>query len=84
LACIFEAALAAASGLAKTTISLPPMVFTTRPPVDSATFVIAAATAFLDASLRLASLLGSANKTVAVLLACMTLFYQLAEQGDMK
>ena len=35
-ACISEAALAAASGVGKSTITSSPMVFSTRPPVDSA------------------------------------------------
>src|SRR5262245_893515 len=76
LACILEAALAAASGLANTTISLPPMVLTTRPPVDSAMLATSWARAFLEASLRLVSLLGSANSTVAVRLTCMASLYQ--------
>jgi hypothetical protein len=81
---IEDAALAAASGLAKITMSLPPIVFNTCPPVDSATLATAAATAFRDASVRLASLLGSAIKTVAVLALCMPPFYQPGPAGGMK
>src|SRR5215213_10077413 len=76
VACIFEAALAAASGVANTSINLPPIVFTTRPPVDSATSMIAEPTALRDASCRVELTLGSANRTVATLFASMTLFYR--------
>src|SRR6185503_9188671 len=81
---IFEAALAAASGVAKRRISLPPLLLTRRPPVESATLVTAWLTAFLHFSCRFASLLGSAIRTVAVLSACITAFYQAGRGAAMK
>src|SRR5258708_8507463 len=57
--CILAAALAAASGVAKSTITSAPMSFTTRPPADSA--------AFRNCSMQceMAVPLTSANRTVA-------------------
>src|SRR6266850_4417638 len=57
--CILAAALAAASGVAKSTISSSPMSFTTRPPVDSA--------AVRNGSMHceMAAPLTPANRTVA-------------------
>src|SRR5882762_77524 len=57
--CIFAAALAAASGVAKSTITSSPMSFTTRPPVDSA------AVRNCSMQCEMAVPLTSANRTVA-------------------
>src|SRR5687767_9618193 len=80
-ACIFEAALAAASGVANTTISLPPTDFTTRPPVESTMRMIAAATALRQPSWRFAMMLGSAKSTVVLLFASITKLYAIDYDG---